>query len=84
MEIKMTNLEKALLHAARAFIAVLEGSEGSTQATPQAPQRKAPQAAPTETSNGVKVCPKHGKAHRPSKSGNGTYCLDCYLEKKNG
>lgn len=62
-------LIKALLHAARAFIAVLEGSEGSTQATPAAPQRKAPQAAPTATSNGIPVCPVHGKAMRLGKYG---------------
>ena len=80
---QLTNLEKALLHAARAFIAVYSDSDGATHGTLATPPKKTHQAVPTATSNGIPVCDIHGKAHRPSKKGNGYYCLDCFLERKN-
>lgn len=65
----MTNLEKAFLHAARAFIAALDGSEGSTHDTPAAPPQQTRQNAPTRTSNDIPVCSVHGKAMRLGKYG---------------
>lgn len=76
----MTNLEKALLHAARAFVAVYSDSEGSTHATPAAPQRNARQNAPTRTSNDIPVCSLHGKAMRPSKYKEGQYYCGAKLD----
>lgn len=65
----MTNLKKALLHAARAFISVYSDSNEQTHATPAAPQRNARQNAPTRTSNDIPVCSLHGKAMRLGKYG---------------
>lgn len=79
----MTNLEKALLSAAKAFIDSYSDSSGSAHGTLATPQRKTPQSAPTATSNDIPVCSVHGKAHKPSKSGKGYYCVDCYIERKN-
>lgn len=80
---QLSNLERALLRAANAFIQAYSESKGGGQGVGSgAPQQKA-QAAPTSTSNGIPVCNIHGKAHRPSKKGNGYYCLDCFLERKN-
>lgn len=77
---ELSNLEKALLHAARAFIAVLEGSEGSTHATPAAPQRNERQNVPTRTSNDIPVCSVHGKAMRESKYGKNQYYCGAKLD----
>lgn len=76
---ELSKLEYALLCAARAFAACYQDSieKIEPRATPQ------PKGRVTETSNGIPVCEKHGKAHRPSKNGNGYYCLDCFLERKN-
>ena len=80
---QLTNLERALLRAANAFIQAYSESKGDGHGVGSGvPQQKA-QAAPTSTSNGIPVCNIHGKAHRPSKKGNGYYCLDCFLERKN-
>lgn len=72
-------LAHALLCAARAFAACYQTSENKIDS--QVAEK--PKGRVTETSNGIPVCEKHGKAHRPSKSGNGYYCLDCFLERKN-
>ena len=79
----MTNLEKALLRAANAFIQAYSESKGDGQGVGSSKPQETRQAAPTSTSNGIPVCNIHGKAHRPSKKGNGYYCLDCFLERKN-
>ena len=75
----LSKLEYALLCAARAFAACYQDAvqRVEPQSTPQ------PKGRVTETSNGIPVCEKHGKAYRPSKSGKGYYCLDCFLERKN-
>ena len=66
---QLTNLEKALLHAAKAFIAVYSDSDGATHGTLATPPKKTHQVAPTATSNGIPVCPVHGKAMRLGKYG---------------
>ena len=76
----MTNLEKALLHAARAFIAVYSDSEGVTHAAPAAPQRNARQNVPTETSNDIPVCSVHGRAMKASKYGKNQYYCGAKLD----
>jgi len=70
----MTKLEQALLSAAKAFITAYVGTEldNPGERVPQA--SKASQARPTATSNGIPVCPEHGKAMKPSKFGPGYYC----------
>ena len=75
---ELSKLEYALLCAARAFAACYQDSvqKIDPKVSPE------PKAEPTETSNGIPVCKKHGKAQRPSKSGKGYYCLDCFIEKK--
>jgi len=80
---QITNLERALLRAAKAFIESYSESKGDGQGVGSHAPQQTRQAAPTATSNGIPVCDIHGKAHRPSKKGNGYYCLDCFLERKN-
>lgn len=75
---ELSKLEYALLCAARAFAACYQASEEKIDSNP-APQ---PKGRITETSNGIPVCEKHGKANRPSKSGKGYYCVECFIEKK--
>ena len=80
---QLTNLERALLRAANAFIQAYNESKGDGQGVGSGSPKQAAQSAPTPTSNGIPVCNIHGKPNRPSKKGNGYYCLDCFLERKN-
>jgi hypothetical protein len=68
---KMTKLEQALLAAAKSFITAYMGLELTDEGEGMGQPKK---AAPIQTSNGIPVCPSHGKAMRPSKFGNGYYC----------
>jgi hypothetical protein len=80
---QLTNLEKALLRAANAFIQSYNERKEVEQGVGSHPPQQSAQSAPTPTSNGIPVCNIHGKPNRPSKKGNGYYCLDCFLERKN-
>jgi hypothetical protein len=75
---ELSKLEHALLCAARAFAACYSAPEERNNGKVAAQ----PKARVTETSNGIPVCEKHGKAQRPSKSGKGYYCVDCFIEKR--
>jgi hypothetical protein len=66
---QLTNLEKALLHAAKAFIQAYNQSEATDLGVGSHQQRQTPQARPTATSNDIPVCPRHGKAMRLGKYG---------------
>jgi len=72
---QLTNLEKALLCAARAFAACYQGTEIANPGEGMPPKPKAQQNRPTATSNDIPVCSLHGKAMRPSKyKENEYYC----------
>lgn len=75
-----SNLEKAIIHAVKSFIAYYEGLEEFDQGVGSRQPQKAPQARPTATSNGIPVCPKHGKAMRPSKYKEGQYYCGAKLD----
>lgn len=66
----MTTLEKALVAAAKTFVAAM-ATEGGAQM-----ERGAPPAGVTSISPqvGAPVCPVHGRAMRASNKGNGFYC----------
>ena len=65
----MTNLERALLHAAKAFIQAYNQSETTDLGVANHEPKKAPQSGPTATSNGIPVCHIHGKEMRLGKYG---------------
>ena len=69
-----------LIAVCKAVLAVYGAIDEVTQGTPAAPQEKAPQARPTATSNGIPVCPKHGKAMRASKYKEGQYYCGAKLD----
>lgn len=70
---QLTNLEKALLHAARAFAACYQGTEIANPGEGVPPKPKTHQNLPTATSNDIPVCSIHGRAMRPSKYKEGQY-----------
>lgn len=75
----MTKLEQALAvaiaaglsEAAKAFKTAYMGTELTDEGEGKGQPKK---AAPVATSNGIPVCPTHGRAMKPSKFGNGYYC----------
>ena len=77
---QLTNLERALLHAAKAFIQAYNQSETTDLGVGSHEPNKALQARPTATSNGIPVCPKHGKAMRASKYKEGQYYCGAKLD----
>ena len=79
----LTNLERALLCAAKAFIQAYSESDGQKGATPASQPQKAPQSRPTATSNDIPVCSVHGKAMRPSKYKEGQYYCGAKLDDGN-
>lgn len=77
---ELSNLEKALLHAARAFISVYSDSNEQTHDTLPTPPQRTRQNAPTATSNDIPVCSVHGKAMRESKYGKNQYYCGAKLD----
>jgi len=72
---QLTNLERALLRAANAFIQAYSESKETGQGVGSHAPQQTRQSAPTTTSNGIPVCSLHGKAMRPSKfKDNQYYC----------
>lgn len=66
---QLSNLERALLRAANAFIQAYNESKDAGQGVGGGATQQKAQAAPTATSNGIPVCPVHGKAMRLGKYG---------------
>lgn len=76
----LTNLERALLHAAKAFLqAYTETKSDDLGVGSHQPQQKL-QSRPTASSNGIPVCSIHGKAMRPSKYKEGQYYCGARLD----
>lgn len=75
-----SNLEKAIIHGLKSLIDYYETLEGLELGVGSHEPKKAPQARPTATSNGIPVCPKHGKAMRPSKYKEGQYYCGAKLD----
>jgi len=69
-----------LIAVCKAVLSVYNAIDEVTQGTLATPQEKAPQARPTATSNGIPVCPKHGKAMRASKYKEGQYYCGAKLD----
>jgi len=77
---QLTNLERALFRAARAFIQAYNESKDAGQGVGGGATQQKAQAVPTATSNGIPVCPSHGKAMRPSKYKEGQYYCGAKLD----